>query len=187
MDIMVDIETMDTEPTAAVLSIGAVIFDPFYGDTQETIRGNNTRCFYTAISLESNIALGRTMSPSTVLWWMQQTKAAQDAFLAESRANLSTALNKFLQFVAGQSPTPDRVWAKGPDFDCVTLQSAMKSASARWPFKYHRARCVRTIMDVAYPDGDFPKIGVGTAHNALDDAILQTLCVQHAYHTIHRK
>ena len=48
---MVDIETMDTEPTAAILSIGAVAFDKRQTSSPESLREG---AFYARISIQSN-------------------------------------------------------------------------------------------------------------------------------------
>lgn len=60
MDLMIDLETLDTAPTAVVLSIGAVVFDPYTG-----ARGPS---FYKELTnfLEQQTGVGRTISPGTI-------------------------------------------------------------------------------------------------------------------------
>lgn len=79
---------------------------------------------------------------------------------------------------------PQRVWAKDPDFDVVILRNAFAQIGEMFPFKFWETRSVRTITELAYPDGDPPPIGVGVAHNAKDDAIRQALMVQHCHHVL---
>lgn len=55
-----DIETLDTLPTEAVLSIGAVYFDRRTGEIGES--------FYARISFVDAITLG-SFSDSTMNWW----------------------------------------------------------------------------------------------------------------------
>lgn len=181
--LMVDIETMDTCATAAILTIGAVIFDPFGLDTEDSIRANEKNLFKATISLEDNQAQGRTFSAGTIAWWLQQEKAAQDALFQGHIDNLKQALTKFRMFIQ-QGIQPGRIWAKSPDFDCVILQNAFNSVGIMWPFKFWESRCVRTVTELAYPEGDAPVIGVGVAHNALDDSIRQALMVQHCNHVL---
>lgn len=181
---MVDLETMSTRPDAAIITIGAVHFDPFGADTEESIKADPGRLFYTTISMESNEREKRHFSAGTVKWWLQQSQDAQKALLSPD-SHLPGALKAFRMWVQECTPKTDRVWAKSPEFDCVILKSAFDSVGELWPFSYWNSRDVRTVIELAYPEGDEPKIGVGTAHNALDDAIRQVLSVQDAYRRLH--
>ncbi len=69
--IMIDIETLSTEPNAAILSIGAVLFSV----EQKKI----IRTFTINIKMESSINYGH-ISPETVQWWMEQPYQAREAF-----------------------------------------------------------------------------------------------------------
>lgn len=163
--LMIDLETMDTEPTGAIVSIGACKFDMRAGEILDT--------FYTAISLEDAVKEGRTMSPATILWWMKQSDAARTA-LATDAVGMRHALTQFQLFAKGQED--GIVWANDPDFDCVMLRSAMNSVGLIYPFKFWNHRSVRTAKHLSHPEGDFPTFGFSTgsvAHNALDDAIKQ--------------
>lgn len=177
--IMVDIETMGTSPTAAILAIGACRFDPSAKDDESALRA---KTFDVRISLKSNTKLGRTMDPDTVTWWLTQSKEAQKGLYEGEITNLTMALQQFRKWIeAPQTPRPTRLWAKDPDFDVVILNNAYQSIRERLPFHYADSRSVRTITDVAYPDGDPPLITVGEAHKASDDAIKQALMVQHCW------
>jgi hypothetical protein len=169
--LMTDIETMDTEPSAAIVSLGACIFDPHGEGPIDT--------FYRAISLEDNVKRGRTMSAGTVLWWMQQSDSARQA-LVKDVTNLHGALVEFSLWVAGHNPC--RSWANDPDFDYVILSHAMRSLNVLVPWKFWETRSMRTIKDLSHPEGDFPDFtGDGVAHNAMDDAIKQAIGVQYAH------
>ena len=76
-DIMIDLETLDVLPTATILTIGAVKFDPFGDDINE----KKAEKFYVRVDVDSCDALGGTVSQSTLEWWAQQEKAAQDALV----------------------------------------------------------------------------------------------------------
>jgi hypothetical protein len=181
--VMLDLETMDVAPSAAILTIGAVHFDPFGQDTEETLR-TPERTFYARISLDSNTAQGRTMSAGTVKWWLGQTDSARNELLQAELA-LRTAILTFRMWASNLTPRADRVWAKSPEFDVVILKHAFDQLNEVWPFKFWNSRDVRTATELAYPEGNEPKIGVGTAHNALDDAIRQALMVQHCHQILH--
>jgi hypothetical protein len=182
--VMVDLETMSTRPNAAILTIGAVQFDPFGNDTEENIKADRRRHFYETISFESNEAEGRHFSAGTIKWWLGQSHAAQKALLNPT-THLRGALTGFRMWVNGCTPKVDRVWAKSPEFDCIILKDAFDAVGEMWPFSYWNSRDVRTVVELAYPEGNEPEIGVGTAHNALDDAIRQALAVQNAYRILH--
>ena len=58
----IDLETIDTSPSATVLSLGAVKFNPL--DDSEPHSE-----LYLKISIDEQDALGRTASDSTIEWW----------------------------------------------------------------------------------------------------------------------
>ena len=176
---MLDIETLDTEPSAAIIAIGAVSFNPRGAGYEE----DDT--FHMTISKRSNLAHDRSVSQSTLAWWKNQSQEAQQSVFGGPHTPLHLALDGFTRWVNRHSPTCTRIWAKSPDFDCVIMINACKAQGIYWPFKFWEARCVRTIMELAYPKGDFPWMEMdGPAHDALADAKRQVLEVQHAYHVI---
>lgn len=182
--IQLDLETMSTRHDAAVLAIGAVVFDPHGSDTEESLRADPTRHFYCTISLLSNEQAKRHISAATIVWWLQQGKAAQDALMSGHQENLKNGCFKFRKWLSDLPVMPKRIWAKSPDFDCTILSNAHATVEEPWLFKFWETRCVRTLVETAYPDIDPPTIGVGTAHNALDDAIRQSLMVQHCHQVL---
>jgi len=174
---MIDIETLDTAVTAAILAIGAVVFNPRGEILEDT--------FHVTISADENEKHGRTVSRSTVAWWHQQDQEAQDAVFKGPHVPLNLALANFAQWVNRMVPTCTRVWAKSPDFDCNILIHACAEQNVLWPFKFWEGRCVRTIMELAYAGGDFPHIDMeGPKHDALADAKLQAMQVQHSYYVL---
>lgn len=174
--LMIDIETYDTAVTATILSIGAVTFDP-RGETYDT------DVFHTTISAKSQH--DRTVSESTREWWKQQSQEAQDNTFGGAQVSIGLALDNWARWVNRLKPTCTRIWAKSPDFDCSIMIDACRQHGIYWPFKFWEARCCRTIIELAYPEGDFPHIDMeGPAHDALADAKKQALEVQHAYHIL---
>lgn len=184
--LMVDIETWDVAPSASVASIGACMFDPTAGPTQP-IR----ETFYVTVSLVSNQMNERTISASTVEWWLQQSQEARDALMS-NQVGLANGLASFAQwFQHNTTYRPTHVWANSPSFDCVILQSAFESCRLLWPLGFWLTRDVRTAGELAYPDPKERKAvmtlfreQVGTAHNAKDDAIAQALFVAQCYHEL---
>lgn len=133
-DIMVDIETLDTQPTAVILSIAARAFNIKSGKT-ETIGFNVT------IEIQSQIDQGRTTSIATVLWWGKQSERASDLAFSEEM-NLLTALIQLREYFQSHCTNNTRVWSRSPSFDLVVLKNALGNDLPIW--EYNQERDVRT-------------------------------------------
>jgi hypothetical protein len=178
---MVDLETMGTTPTSAILAIGAVFFDLSDENTAAELK---TTSFERTISLPSNEAAGRTIDASTVMWWMQQSNEARKKLYDGELVPLNQALSHLARWIDTLNPKPTRLWAKDPDFDNSILANAFASNGQQWFFPYWSTRSVRTAVELAWPDGDKPSVMDGVAHGALDDAIAQARLVQLAAHKL---
>ena len=175
--VMIDIETGATSPDAAILSIGACIFDPKVIRTAEELKDNS---FSQIISFESNN--DRHWSGDTIKWWLRQSQEAIDGLFQGNPTPLNSALALFKCWVNQHTPQPINVWAKSPSFDVVIMEHAFNQAKMMWPFKFWNTRDVRTIEDLAFPNGpDERPPRNGVHHRAVDDAIYQAQCVQIAY------
>lgn len=176
---MIDIETLDTDVTAAIVSIAAVTFNP---------RGNGSERedkFRLTIDERSNRFHGRTVSDATVAWWETQSLEAKHATFGGPHTELSSALRQFTRWINELRPTCTRVWAKDPDFDISILRHACQSLNLIWPFKFWENRSCRTAMELAYPEGNFPHVVMdGPAHDSLADAQKQVIEIQHVYHVL---
>ena len=62
--LMVDLETLDTKTSATILTLGAVRFDPFSNTPMKEL--------YLRVDIDSQDALGCTVSDDTLKWWNQQ-------------------------------------------------------------------------------------------------------------------
>ena len=99
-------ETLDVIPTASILTIGAVKFDPFGDDVNEP----SCEKFYVKVDLDSCDRLGCTVSQSTLDWWAGQEQAAQDeAFSPDGRIPIESAMDQLYKFCWGAK----RVWSHG--------------------------------------------------------------------------
>jgi xanthine/CO dehydrogenase XdhC/CoxF family maturation factor len=172
-DIMLDLETLSTSTKAAVISFGAVSFDPNGEDMWQT--------FHRAITMESVETFQvndcqRHVSPVTVGWWMQQSPEAQRGSFANSAA-ISTmqALDEFVAFVRGYGPDV-RIWGNGAAFDNVIMASLLSDMGFTVPWRFSNDRCYRTLKNVGI--GPATPTRVGTHHNPLDDAVTQAAHLQ---------
>jgi len=172
-DVMIDLETLDVLPTATILTIGAVKFDPMGDDVSESAMEK----FYVKVDIDSCDALGMTVSPSTLEWWSQQSKEAQeDAFDPNGRIPIDQALNELYKFCWGAK----RVWSHGVGFDLIILEQYFRKIEKAVPWKFWEMRDTRTLFDI----GINPERATVTAHNALADAYDQALGVQRVYRTL---
>jgi len=158
-NIMLDLETLGKSSNAVIIAIGAVQFD-------HTGLGQT---FYTTVDPQSSVDLGMKMDVSTVMWWMKQSDAARAAF-DRAGAPILTALHNFADYVKDCAGDKAEVWGNGATFDNVILGNAYELASLPKPWPYWGDRCHRTLKNL-YPQIAAGK--VGTAHNALDDAVSQ--------------
>lgn len=153
---MVDLETGDNCPTAAIVSIGAVVFSP----------SGVGRSFYRAVDINTSVGIGLTVSADTMAWWGRQSAEAREVFTDPARAPVQRALDEFAAFL---SDLPDvKVWGNGASFDNAILQVAYRLCGLPLPWKFWNDRCYRTAS------ADLPRrTQSGTHHNALDDAVSQ--------------
>ena len=156
--VMIDLETMGITPDSAVVSIGAVIFDP-------RINRVTKNTFYTELDWEDQ---ERHINPDTLEWWGRRAPAAKAALhglegLSEALAGLSAWL-----------PRDCKVWGNGATFDIGILENAYHQHGIDIPWKFWNIRDCRTVKDMYESSrGGFSKKSGGILHHALDDAIFQ--------------
>lgn len=161
MHCMIDIETLSTQPTAAILSIGAVKFDHQHTQSEE---------FYARIGADhyDTLPADYHRDASTLRWWDQQShKVREEAFYGDT--SLNHALHHLHMFVAGS----DTVWANSPSFDLVILEHAYRCNGMSPPWTHRNQRDMRTLKDLAQlPVPENPEL-----HSAIADARHQALYV----------
>lgn len=169
-DIMIDLETLATTPDAAILSIGAVKFDPFGQELKEPAMES----FYLRVDIDSCDQLGLVTSQDTLEWWAKQSKEAQDeAFGTEGRVDIVDAMNQLYKFCWGCK----RVWSHGAGFDVVILETVFRKMRKGYPWSFWQVRDTRTIFDIGI-NPDRPEV---LAHHALHDAYNQAIGVQNVF------
>ena len=172
-DLMIDLETLDVRPTATILTIGAVKFDPFGDDV------NDPTCekFYCRVDVDSCDALGLTVSPATLEWWASQSKEAQDeAFDPRDRISITEAMNRLYKFAWGTK----RVWSHGAAFDVVICEHIFNKIGKAVPWQFWEVRDTRTLFDIGVNPHRPPVL----KHHALEDAWNQAVGVQNVYKTL---
>lgn len=162
-DVMNDLETLGRRAGCAVLSIGAVGFDPETGKLGEE--------YYRVVNFDSCVSFGMHVDPETIAWWERQSPEAQKV-LKQARAKrgnkpLDKALLEFNEFLSQFGPKAVRVWGNGSDFDNAILINCYAATGVAPGWEFWNNRCYRTLK------GLIPSVKMdraGTYHNALDDA-----------------
>jgi hypothetical protein len=159
-NIMIDLETMSTEPNAAILSIGAVEMN---FETREL--GEE---FYQNVVLSSCLRMGMHRSQSTLDWWAKdENKAARDS-LAKDAVHIDLALQAFISWCNLLAKPEELVpWSNGAGFDIPIIESAIKTCGKQIPWPFYNQSCFRTLKRLFF-SVQVPRQGM--KHNALDDA-----------------
>jgi len=171
MDIMLDLESLGTRPDCAILTLGAVKFDPFtpnsFGDS-----------LYFRIDVDEQLALGRNVQEDTLNWWMQQAEDVREEALGEhDRISLDDMYRKLNRFCVGV----ENIWCQGPAFDIVILENIYRQCGWPTPWQFWQIRDSRTLFGVHGDPREKNKAGL---HNALEDCISQAQGVQEIYRSL---
>jgi len=182
-DVMIDLETVGSGSNAAIISIGAAIWNPFTGKFGST--------FYQAINLTDALNYGE-VDGQTIEWWMRQGDQARAVFNDANRVTLKDALLAFQDWIYQTGNFHKRVvWGNGATFDNVILSNAYEATNMTKPWPFYGDRDVRTVVDIGRrifgidPKRNIPMKGV--SHNALDDAKHQCLYVTDIYQKLQSK
>lgn len=160
--VMIDLETLDTAPSAVVLAIGACRFDD-----------NGTgKTFYAVLDAQPQLAAGRTVSASTINWWLQQSDDARLAIANAPKRHPRHALVAFSEWLKAEAT--EGVWGNGAGFDITILERLYASFDLLPPWDYTAPRCYRTLKAL-HRNTPVP-MRTGVYHNALDDAVYQAYC-----------
>ena len=152
--LMIDLETLDTLPTAMILSIGVISFDP---DEKE----EDDRSLYIKVDARQSVG---TIGADTVMWWLTQNEAARQA-IAEPGRSIGSALEELRTFCANH----DEIWAGPSYFDITILEHAYRTCSIPIPWPFYKVRDWTTFRRLF---GVY-KIPPCIEHHALSDAQAQ--------------
>ena len=151
-NVVFDLETLDTAPTAAILALAAVSVD-------------TGAWFYRNIDLDSCLRAGLTVNGPTFYWWMRQEFTAREALLAQ-RVDLRSAIVDFGVWCDAQAPDTE-YWSHAT-FDPPILCHATRALGLSPQFiPFRQFRDLRTLTALS---GPVDLVFEGVPHNALDDA-----------------
>jgi exodeoxyribonuclease VIII len=175
---MLDLETLSLRPDAAVIAIGAAIFDE-----QKVLHSEGW-------SLDLATVNGH-VDMETLAWWLRQSDEAREAAFGGMLTPFNAAFG-LKTFLAQHNP--QEYWANDPEFDFVILkqwwarQNSLALADSRqlhigdYPLggkTYLMSRSYRTIIAEAERLGYDTQFfrGMYVAHNPVDDAVSQARAV----------
>jgi len=166
---MIDLEAMALTPDAAIVSIGAVLFDPARGKVSDDT-------FYVELAWMKQ---PRKRCRETSDWWAKQSPKTCKAL--DGTVELSDALDDLAFWL----PSDVKVWGNGPTFDITMLENAYMQLNMDIPWHFWNIRDCRTVKDMfESARGGFDKKNTGDKHNALYDAQFQAKMICHMWYKI---
>ena len=175
--VMLDIETLGRKAGCPVLSIGAVVFDPYNPAPSPSAYHIG---LHVKLNLFDSLLNGFEVDQETLKWWKEQDPVAQFQAQSDAREVLS-ALEDLENFFHQISEDKDeiQVWCQGANFDFPILAEYYDRLKIPTPWQFWMVRDTRTVYEIC---GFDPKsmARVNIYHNALDDAVHQVKCVQKA-------
>jgi DNA polymerase III epsilon subunit-like protein len=158
-NITFDLETLGNTKDAPIVQIGAVKF---------TDEGEVTDKFVRRIKASSLEQYDFHIDYSTVFWWLNQSKEAQESvFEKEPRMGLRQALYEFTKWIGKASKY---VYWSHATFDPPILNNNIAKVGIDNPIPFRNHRDIRTLTHFT---GKIETERVGTHHDALDDCIFQ--------------
>lgn len=131
--LMVDIETLSTDPNAFITEFSAILFDPITGHVINSMR----RYFDPWAEQQGSHIDGETVR------WRQRQSVQSLRWDESSYYKLSDGLQDLINFIWKEKPA--KVWANDPTFDIAILNNAAKRELGRPVFtEFYKECSVRT-------------------------------------------
>jgi hypothetical protein len=174
---MLDIETLGEGSSSVIISIGAVLFDPYEGPSPDP----DAR-FRINIDVQSSLNYGLKVTGATLKWWVDKKWATLSEML-NNTVNLPSALNRFREWLEKHGGKKLYMWGRSPRFDEGRLQDAYYAIGQTEPWDFRKEMCVRTIMELV--PGIWETTPQATeVHNPESDALKQIEAVRRAYYVL---
>lgn len=165
-DCMLDLETMDVKPNAAIIQISAVQFCPYTGEVGKK--------FDKVISLQSSIDYGLSVGAGAIKFWMSDDCTTPEARqkVMSGQDELPKALRKFNKWLVNNNIR--MLWGNGTASDNVWLRSAYDAVGIEPVLNFRSDMDFRTMRSLARDLGYVSDIEFkGEEHNAIDDCLHQ--------------
>lgn len=166
--IMFDAETLGRTAGCTVLSIGAVEFD-----STKIIKEFEIR-----IDPRDSQRRGCHMDADTVMWWLDQSKEAQNALKGDV-FKMDYALGKLVEAFKWKNK---QVWCNGASFDFPIIGALFNKCDMEIPWAFWNEMDMRTIKNMVGRDKwKASCIEPTVAHSALADAVGQAKTLQKVF------
>lgn len=182
-----DIETLDTNPSGVVLSLGVVFFDLGKVQPFEELVAQGTNIYF---NQEEQIAVGRTKSQDTLDWWAQQ---GEEAALCLDNPNKTTctdlyvALNDLYRQIGFQPDRKNTRWFSRGYFDIAFMDSFCRSFELEPMIKYWAWRDSRSWLDgrgIGTQNQKLKKPEGFVEHNSHHDSAFEAYMMQRLYNGV---
>jgi hypothetical protein len=171
MDVMLDLETLGTQPGCVILTLGAVKFDPY-------TMNDPGPGLYVRPDADEQIARGREVQQDTLEWWMKQAEdVREEALGVDGRIPVEEMYRQLNRFLVGVN----NIWCQGPVFDIAILENLYMQYGWPTPWQFWQIADSRTLFKV---HGDPRVKGKAGLHNALEDCVSQAVAVQQVYNRL---
>jgi hypothetical protein len=172
-DVMVDIETMGTNPhTSGIIQVSAIKFNYETGE----LGGMFDRC---PMPLPF-----RGWSDSTREFWNGRNRKVYESIIMRSEP-ARPVYEDFVKFSTDGAPANGyRFWSKPLSFDFAFLADALESLDMKMPYHFRYARDLNSfaaglIGNPEHPDLEGRVVNEGDAHNGLHDCAYQIDMLMH--------
>lgn len=179
--LMMDIESLDIGPRSVVTQIALHGLD----SDEDTILDDSVWS-HLPIQPQLDLIQPRTISANTLWWWMQQEDESRKQFelnVLEDFETLPVLMRHLTREFNRMTDKYDdyELWARGPQFDVVNVESLYLDCGMRAPWVYNKVRDLRTLMAAAgINQDDVEKPHGFIAHQANWDNRFQLNCYREA-------
>lgn len=165
-DIVVDIETLGTQPGCPIIQIGYCGFDVYDASFTPLISAAY-RIPLSAIQGKDKI------DGDTLDWWFNQSANAVAELICGAGALSATKPSEVSMLIAFAQDIASHVqqanlWGNSHSFDLVLIEAALTRSGMEKHWNFRNERCYRTLKEELYWVKADPFIG--TKHTALHDA-----------------
>lgn len=157
IDITLDLETCALAPTAAVMSVGAVLWNRD-GDKSPFYNGNGAvkyPTFSAHVDLRGMFLNGFSFDEQTAVWWQQKSEGARVSVLASDDdatpcSPIQTVVRNLFDWIKEIKKALHNqdvcLWAQGSDFDIAILRNICYKLKIKIPVHYTFFRDHRTFI-----------------------------------------
>lgn len=186
INIALDLETLSTRPTAAIIAIAAQVFSFTAASAAFPVGSGSPAAQFTALVNPASCAMkGLHFDMDTIQWWSRQSSEAKSPYEQTTGQDISivkalASLNRWLNDIRSASPSGKiLIWTQGTDFDIAILRYSFAHVLGyETPWHHDEVRDARTFIhatlglihpEVENPYALIPKNPSWKPHQPLSD------------------